>query len=295
VSNACQAPPKSLATRSRGSSPAASGACGLRPVSADGGAGSAPAALWPGGHVTRPARRNCLRGIALGSLESRGQLPKGGHVTRRPHKETTRGATPVSGLDVSRRAGLVSGSRELSCRGRGLRHCLAALRSSDVAPGLGGRPSSGTDPQPRSGWVRAGVAWRFLALPCNGARLLGGRGDPAMQSRKRRSGGRSPGQLAKWSVKSLACNGLAAAKGARPLANSPRTPPVVSRGKTAAASEVLSLQAGRCFYSIAEQPHGSTGGNVWEITQLAHSFGAGGCQGAPCPLAVWRSRSVWGP
>ena len=55
------------------------------------GAGSAPAALWPGGHVTRPARRNCLRGIALSSLESCGQLPKGGHVTRRRHKETTRG------------------------------------------------------------------------------------------------------------------------------------------------------------------------------------------------------------
>src|ERR1700730_8119977 len=40
--------------------PASSGACGLRPVAADGAAGSVPAAPWPGGHVTRPERRNYL-------------------------------------------------------------------------------------------------------------------------------------------------------------------------------------------------------------------------------------------
>jgi hypothetical protein len=49
------------------------------------------------------------------------------------------------------------------------------------------------------------------------------------------------------------------------------------------------------FDSMAKQPHGSTGGNVQDATQFAHSFGARGGQGAPCPLAVRRSRSVCGP
>jgi hypothetical protein len=80
--------------------------------------------------------------------------------SRPAHKNNPR-TVPDSGLDVSRRAGLVSGSRELPCRIHsiqwGPRHCLAALLSRAVGPGHGGRPSSGTNPQPRPGCGEAGL------------------------------------------------------------------------------------------------------------------------------------------